>query len=330
VKIVVYGDAYRVGLLEGADVIDIEGAFIEASREAGNAHPEQTAAERLGGDLAEFIAKGTSALDAAQEAASFVRVNGPNPGYVHSLESTKLRAPWPRRRIACAGGNYADHLVRMSGAAGRDALPEAEIAKEEREKGQWGFWKVPAAVSGPGDEIPYPKRTQYLDYEGEVAIVIGKSGKDLSADKFDEYVWGVTLLNDVSIRDGVYRSTGSVAYSLPKNFDGTPAMGPVIVVNENLDPSNIDVELSINGHNRQAFNSSAMIWSFGEMAEFLSQDFTFVPGDVISGGTARGTAADSTPRPAEGEKRSPELFLRPGDEIRVESPQIGVLINRIV
>jgi len=76
-------------------------------------------------------------------------------------------------------------------------------SRERPAGGRWGFWKVPAAVPGPGDEIVYPRRTEYFDYEGEAAVVIGKSFKDLSGDRLEEYVWGITLVNDWSLRDGV-------------------------------------------------------------------------------------------------------------------------------
>ena len=149
-----------------------------------------------------------------------------------------------------------------------------------REEGQWGFWKNPREVTGPDDEIPYPKRTQRFDYEGEVAVVIGKRSKNIRADEIDQYVWGVTLFHDWSIRDG--GSSGPqgrpISYNLAKNFDGAASMGPCIVVGEHAH-SNIDVQLRINGEARQSYNTKEMIWPFGEVLEYLSQDFTFVPGD---------------------------------------------------
>ena len=199
-----------------------------------------------------------------------------------------------------------------------------------REEGQWGFWKNPHEVAGPDEEIPYPKRTRRFDYEGEVAIVIGKRGKNIPADRIDEYVWGVTLFHDWSIRDG--GSSGPqgrpISYNLPKNFDGCASMGPCIVVGE-LDHRNVDVETRINGEVRQSYNTKEMIWPFGEVLEYLSQDFTFVPGDVIAGGTSAGTAADMSRRQTEA-AQAPNLFLKIGDVVELSSPQIGKLGNRIV
>jgi len=228
------------------------------------------------------------------------------------------------------GGNYAAHLAGMW--AGRPGVTGdlAQITQMAKEEGQWGFWKTPHEVAGPDDEIPYPKRTRRFDYEGEVAVVIGKRGKDIPADRIDEYVWGVTLFHDWSIRDG--GSSGPqgrpISYNLAKNFDGSTSMGPCIVVDE-LDHRNVAVETRINGEVRQSYNTKEMIWSFGEVLEYLSQDLTFVPGDVIAGGTSAGTAADMSRRRTES-AQSPNLFLKIGDVVELSSPQIGKLGNRIV
>jgi 2-keto-4-pentenoate hydratase/2-oxohepta-3-ene-1,7-dioic acid hydratase in catechol pathway len=105
-------------------------------------------------------------------------------------------------------------------------------------------------------------------------------------------------------------------------------MGPCIAVGEAA-PANVDLETSINGEVRQHFNTRDMVFSFAEVLEYLSRDFTFVPGDMIAGGTAAGTAADKTVRAADG-TRPKDLFLKVGDVVAVSSPQVGTLANRIV
>jgi 2-keto-4-pentenoate hydratase/2-oxohepta-3-ene-1,7-dioic acid hydratase in catechol pathway len=244
------------------------------------------------------------------------------------VKDVELHAPWPGRRIACAGGNYGDHLLGMdiNMRGNKDSTLEKVVART-REAGNWGFWKVPANVAGPDDELPYPARTRYLDYEGEAAIVIGKRGKNVKAGQLKEYVWGVTLMNDWSIRDGGGQPR-LMSFNLGKNFDGSTSMGPCIVVGE-LEPDNVDVELRLNGEVRQKYNTKDMIFSFGEVLEFLTADFTFVPGDVISGGTAAGTAADSTKVLPDG-TRPVERFLKKGDVVELSSPKIGLLRNKIV
>ena len=113
-----------------------------------------------------------------------------------------------------------------------------------------------------------------------------------------------------------------------KNFDGACTMGPCIVVGEH-DFRNVDVQTRVNGEVRQSFNSRDMVFSFGEILEHLSRDFTFLPGDIISGGTGAGTAADTT-KPLPDGTRPLDKFLKMGDVVEVSSPQIGAISNRLV
>jgi 2-keto-4-pentenoate hydratase/2-oxohepta-3-ene-1,7-dioic acid hydratase in catechol pathway len=332
-KIVVFGPARRVGALVGERVIDLNHGMARSLRERGGPNPEEQAATRLSSRLLSFIERGAAGLeDAERVIEQFGKVtpsdeSGENR-VVYKQNDVKLHAPWPERRIACVGGNYAAHLAGMwANRLGKTDVSIEQITEEAKKAGQWGFWKVPAEVAGPNDTIPFPKRVTYFDYEGEVAIVIGKRGKNIPAQKIREYVWGVTLFHDWSIRD----SGGTdrvVSYNLQKNFDGAVSMGPSIVVGE-LDHQDIDAETRVNGVVRQSYNTSEMIWAFGEVLEYLSQDFTFVPGDVIAGGTSAGTAADKSRRGPDG-KRPLDLFLKIGDTVEVSSSKIGALSNKIV
>jgi len=330
VKIVLFGPERRIGACQGDHVIDLNRALAGYLREQrGDGNWQTHADERIPPRLEHFIALGNAAVEDAQRAIEHAAKSGAD-GAVHEVKNVKLHAPWPERRIACVGGNYAAHLAGMW--AGRPGVTGdlAQITQIAREEGQWGFWKNPHEVAGPEDEIPYPNRTQRFDYEGEVAIVIGKRGKNIPAERIDEYVWGMTLFHDWSIRDG--GSSGPqgrpISYNLAKNFDGSASMGPCIVVGE-TDHRNIDVETRVNGEVRQSYNTKEMIWPFGEVLEYLSRDFTYVPGDVIAGGTSAGTAADMSRRQTEGAK-APNLFLKIGDVVELSSPQIGRLTNRIV
>ncbi len=328
-RIVLFGPERRVGAWGGGRIIDLNRAFASYLREQrGDTRAQAHADERIPPQLEKFIALGDSALEDADLAVQHVAESGVGlAAIVPDANSVKLHAPWPGRRIACVGGNYAAHLAGMW--AGRPGVTGdlAQITRMAKEEGQWGFWKVPDAVAGPEEEIPFPRRTRRFDYEGEVAIVIGKKGKDISADRIDEFVWGVTLFNDWSIRDGAAQGK-PVSYNLAKNFDGSASIGPCIVVGE-LDHRNIDVETRVNDEVRQSYNTKEMIWPFAEILEYLSRDFTFVPGDVIAGGTSAGTAADRTRAQPEG-ARSPEFFLKANDVVEVSSPQIGKLSNRVV
>jgi len=303
VKIVVFGPERRVGALAGEQVIDLNRAD-----------------SQLPASLEAFIQGGREVLDRAQR---FVEQDAASPAAQKASE-VQMHAPWPLRRIACAGGNYAQHLMGMESGGG---VTLEEVRQKAIDRGQWGFWKVPAEVAGPEGDIPMPKRTQYFDYEGEAAIIIGKRGKDIRASEIEDYVWGVTLLNDWSIRDGVFKPF-PMSYNQAKNFDGSTSMGPCIVVGE-LQIQDVPVETRVNGQVRQSYNTSQMIFSFGQILEELSKDFTFVPGDVISGGTNAGTAADKSKKGPDGTKPR-DLFLKRGDVVEVSSPAIGMLRNTIV
>lgn len=303
-KIVVFGADRRVGALVDEFVVDLNAAD-----------------ERLPTTLQALIELGPGGLERAATAIERGR------GRI-ALRDVQLHAPWPLRRIACAGGNYADHHLGMAvNARGEKDLTLEKVAKRIRDGGNWGFWKVPAEAAGPDDDVPYPSRATFFDYEGEAAIVIGKRGKDVKQSQIADYVWGVTLLNDWSIRDGG-GPPRAMSFNLAKNFDGSTSLGPCIVAGER-DPQNVDVELRVNGELRQRYNTKDMVFSFAETLEFLSIDFTFVPGDIISGGTASGTAQDSTKTLPDG-TRPLDRFLKRGDVVELSSPQIGVLRNRIV
>lgn len=325
-KVVVFGPGRRVGLLVGDMVVDAQRAVSGELRRRGVAGAAERAAALAPADLLSFVTAGSVALDEARSAAARAVERG-DEQVCRPAASVQLHAPWPGRRIACAGGNFADHLAGMwpTPAGGR---PDVEdVRRRAREEGQWGFWKVPADVPGPGADVPVPRRTQRFDYEAEVAIVIGRAGKDLAVEEVAGHIWGVTLVNDWSIRDEPRGPARPMSYNTAKNFDGSLSLGPCVVAG--LDPTGLDVETSVNGRRRQSFSTADMIFSFGEIVSFLSRDFTFVPGDVIAGGTGAGTGADTSPPGPDGTRAADE-FVRPGDVVSISSPQVGTLSNRLV
>lgn len=302
-KIVVFGPDERVGALSGDRIVDLNAT-----------NPAIPPA------LAAFIGGGAETIAAAERAIELATVALP-------INGTKLLAPWPHKRIACAGGNFAEHSYGMAVNSGVQGATLEGTKKRIRDDGLWGFWKNLVEVAGPGGEIPYPKRAKYFDYEGEVAIVIGKRGKNIKAAEIADYVWGVTLGMDWSIRDAEKILPRPVNFSLAKNFDFSASLGPCISVGE-LDPANVDAQTRINGELRQSYNTKEMVFSFGELLEYLSRDFTFFPGDIIFGGTGAGTAQDSTKLNADG-TRPTDRFLRPGHVVEFSSPGIGTLTSTI-
>ncbi|RLI08170.1 hypothetical protein DRO42_06830 [Candidatus Bathyarchaeota archaeon] len=285
-------------------------------------------------DLLGFIEEGEPALRAAEEALSFVRegnVGGPRrERIVFEAGEVKVRAPLPSltSRIAMAGANFYDHAAgALSMIRGKKIT--VEDVKRDVEEGQappWGFWKFARNVVGPDEPIIYPARTERLDYEVEVAAVIGRRGKDIPEEEAMSYVFGYTILNDISARD----QPNDRGFFLAKNFDASAPMGPCIVTADEIgDPHTLGMRLKINGVIRQEGSMRDMIRQFPFWIAYLSRDMTLYPGDIICGGTCAGTALDTSPRDAEGRTR-PDNFLRPGDVIEAWVEKIGVLRNPVV
>ncbi|MGH7091782.1 MAG: fumarylacetoacetate hydrolase family protein [Stellaceae bacterium] len=334
-KLVVFGPDRRLGALRGDAVIDLSLASAKFLRERrGERYPHGEAERRVPPDLRRFIEAGPAALEDAERALEHLGGAGPQdePALVHALSESVLHAPLPRgARVACAGANFADHAVamavKMRGNAPGPALTEAEARAQQRKQGIRGFWKIGGDPSGQDGELIYPSWSERLDYEGEIAILLGKCGKDIKARDARGFIWGATLLADWSIRRPHEQNPGS-RFATSKNFDGAFSMGPCIAVGE-LDPFDAQVETWVNGERRQHYSTKNMVFDFAEYLEYLSTDFTFRPGDVISGGTAAGTAADSSTLLPD-KSYPPDRFLKPGDRAEIRSPQIGTLRTRVM
>jgi 2-keto-4-pentenoate hydratase/2-oxohepta-3-ene-1,7-dioic acid hydratase in catechol pathway len=334
-KIVVFGPLKRTGALHDGNVVDLSYAYAKYLRERTNEpSPLGMADVVVPSDLARFIEGGPRALEAAQTALDYLSGQaqdkfGPSgERLVHEQATVRLHAPRPNgARIACAGGNFADHAAAMA-VKMRGRAYEGDAYQEIRNAGFWGFWKLGREIVGPEGELIYPDRCNRLDYESEIAIVLGKRGADLKASQLNEYVWGVTMLADWSIRAPREGPGGPLNFAFPKNFDTSCSLGPCIVIGE-ADPTNVDMETLVNGESRQRFNTRDMVFTFGEYLEYLSRDFTLYPGDMISGGTAAGTAADSSELLPDGTS-APERFLKPGDVVEMRSPPIGSLRTRVI
>ena len=298
-----------------------------------DALPALMAAAVVPGNLQEYIEAGPRAIEGTKKALEYLGRADSNlglrgEGLVFASDTTKLHAPLPSRasRLAMAGGNFSDHILGMYRRRQPDLTLEQAIA-EARQNGIWGFWKIAQNVVGPDEDVIYPKRTQRLDYEGEVTVILGKQVRDAKADKVNDYIWGYTLQNDWSLRD--QPEAGNYKFVVAKNFDGSSSLGPCIVVDDIPDCQNVDFETTVNGDLRQRGNTRDMIFSFGEFLEYLTRDNTFMPGDMIAAGTCAGTAADSSERDESGGLK-PDRFAKPGDVVEITVPQIGTLRNRVV
>jgi 2-keto-4-pentenoate hydratase/2-oxohepta-3-ene-1,7-dioic acid hydratase in catechol pathway len=324
-KIVVFGPDKRTGALREGAVVDLSYAYAKYLFEREDAPRALELAEALvPSDLARLIEGGAAAIENAQKALDYLfgqaqdQKDPRGEPLLHPANAVRLHAPRPKgTRMACAGSNFTTHRERMTRRSGRDA----------RAPFIWGFWKIPHDGVPPDGEVIYPARCDRLDYEGELALILGRRGKDLRPGDLKDFVWGVTLFCDWSIRSP-REPLGPMNFAAPKNFDTSYSLGPCILVGE-VDPANVDIETLVNGERRQAHNTRDMTFSFAEYLEYLSRDLTLYPGDIICSGTGEGTAADASPVLADG-TQPPDLFLKPGDRVEVKSPAIGSLRAQIV
>ncbi len=232
------------------------------------------------------------------------------------LASVRLLAPIvrPRRNVFCVGWNYSEHFAEgatiraQAGAPGQQEIPEFPAL----------FSKNPATVTGPDAPIWYPApHSTQLDWEVELAVVVGTGGRDLSEDDAMRHVFGYTCANDVSVRDVQRRHGGQ--WFKGKNFDSHLPLGPWIVTADELDPSALRVRTRVNGVTKQDSNTRFMVFKIPRLLREFSSGCALEPGDIMITGTPEGV----------GFARKPPEFLAPGDTVEVEIEGIGTLRNTV-
>jgi 2-keto-4-pentenoate hydratase/2-oxohepta-3-ene-1,7-dioic acid hydratase in catechol pathway len=221
-----------------------------------------------------------------------------------ALDAVKLLAPVPNPpRIFGIGVNYAEH---------------AKESGTEPQKVPTVFIVLSSAVVGPEADVILPRASAKPDYEAELAVVVGKPGYQIRSDRAMEHVFGYTIMNDVSARD-VQRAT--TQWSLGKSFPTFAPMGPWVVSKDEIaDPHAMDITMTINGERLQDSNTSLLIFRIPALIEYISNIVPLQVGDVISTGTPAGV----------GMGRTPQRWLKPGEEMVVEIAGIGQLRNRTV
>jgi 2-keto-4-pentenoate hydratase/2-oxohepta-3-ene-1,7-dioic acid hydratase in catechol pathway len=259
-------------------------------------------------DMLAFIEAGPAALEAARK-ATFTH----DTSMMVRLDEVKLLAPIPRPRknVFALGLNYADHVAEGARARGEQVkLPEYPVF----------FTKAVTSVIGPGEPIPYDGRlSPNWDWEAELALVIGKTGRDIAKADALGYVFGYTCLNDVSVRDIQRRHGGQ--FFKGKSIDGTCPIGPWIVTADEIpDPGALNISTKVNGVVKQDSNTTYMIFDVPTTIESLSAGLTLEAGDIVATGTPDGV----------GYGRSPQEWLKPGDVVQVEVEGVGVLRNTVV
>jgi acylpyruvate hydrolase len=283
---------------------DVRAAALVEHAGAPHVVDVQAADAALPASVLGLIQGGPLVLEQARAAVADA-LAAPVPSVVRALADVTLLAPIPRPpKIVCIGVNYADHAAE----AGR-ALPRWPSV----------FLKAPSCIVGPGDPIVRPPTTEQLDYEIELAAVIGKAAKGVSRDDAMQYVAGYTIMNDVSARDLQLGKDGGVI--LGKNFDSSAPLGPALVLADEIpDPTHLRLRTWVNGALRQDGNTHTLIFDIPAIIAFLTQQLTLEPGDIIATGTPAGV----------GLGMSPQVWLQPGDAIRMEIEGIGVLENAVM
>lgn len=280
-KLVSYGQDARLGIVEGDSII--------AAASLGHGVP---------GTMADFLAAWPASLPALQ--AAFRAADSPD---TVALSEAELLAPVPRPgKIVAAGVNYAAHA-----AEGKRDAPDHPVL----------FAKMTTSVVGHGAEIRWdPRLTQFVDFEAELAVVIGRTCRRVGESDALNYVAGYMCLNDVSARDLQYSDKQFVR---GKSLDTFCPMGPwLVTADEIADPQALRVRCLVNGEVMQDASTSEMVFGVAALVSFCSQAFTLEPGDVIATGTPSGV----------GWFRDPKLMLKDGDEVVVDIEHVGRLVNR--
>ncbi len=237
-------------------------------------------------------------------ATGFNKVDEPAAYPAYKIGDVRLHAPLANPpRVFAIGLNYRDHAKESN-----LPLPSAPVV----------FFKMTTAIVGPSDAIVLPKNSSEPDYEAELAFVIGRGGYRIPASQWRDHVYGYTVVNDVSARD-VQRSTSQ--WSLAKSFPTFCPMGPAIVPADEIDdPHKLAISLTIGDEVLQKSNTRELVFTIPNLIEYISSITPLLPGDIVSTGTPSGVGAG----------RTPQRWLRPGDNVTVTIEGLGSLANPVV
>ena len=275
-----HGQRTRIGIIVGELVIDLPAV-----------------APELPSDMISFLAAGDEAMALAEAAQT-------NPDVSFPVSDVVLEAPVPRPgKILAIGLNYADHVAESGGVA-----PSVQM---------W-FNKQSTATNRPYGSFNMPAVSDMLDYEGELAFVIGKRAKHVPKERAHEVIAGYCCGNDVSVRDW---QAASRTMQIGKSFDTHAPFGPWIVTGDEIgDPHDLGIRTVVNGEVRQDSNTKHLIFDCFDQIEHLTKSFTLEPGDVIFTGTSSGVAA----------AMKPPQWLKVGDEVRIEIEKVGYIEHTVV
>jgi len=260
----------------------------------------------LASSMLELIRGGDAALKRARQALAFAEKNPKRAkAFTYDLAKVKVLAPIPRPgKIFCSGLNYRSHV---------EENPAATFLADPR-----FFVKVPSAVIGPGEAIRWPGEKFQVDYEVELAAIIGRDARRLTQKNALRHVLGYTIFHDVSARWVQFKDKNE---DMGKNFDTFAPMGPCIVTADEIpEPAKLRLSLKLNGQLMQDRTNEDWCFPLPRLLEWLTMGTTLEPGDIVTTGTPAGI----------GFFRKPQVFLKPGDVCELEINGIGKLMNPVV
>jgi len=298
----------RAGVLDGDWIIDLTRAARAYHAARGVARPGARACAFLPPSIRAVLAGGDDALALARAAVAHIRASLVVAGAARALEAdgilwrteeVRLLPPVPDPpKILCVGRNYAEHAREGGGAP-----PEMPIF----------FGRFPHSLLGPGEPFVLPRVSPEVDFEGELAAIIGRPGRDIPQARALGHVAGYTIFNDISVRD-FQRKTSQ--WMIGKNFDRSGPLGPALVTADEVpDPQALSLTVDVSGERMQEASTGTMLFSVAVLIAEVSRALTLEPGDIIATGTPSGV----------GFARKPPRWLRPGDLVRVAITGLGVL-----
>lgn len=293
----------RLGARVDDRVIDLTGAYASLLGVQGAPQAVERAAVEVPSDAARFLGEGPPAFERARRAVEHaLRPDGPR--IVAPASQLRILPPVPHPpKIICLGLNYRDHAEE-----GKNPIPKAPPL----------FAKFAETLIGAGEPLVIPRVSDQVDYEAELAVVIGRRGRYVPAAEALRYVAGYTILNDVSMRDYQYHTT---QWMSGKMFSRSTPVGPDLVTPDEVgDPHELEIETRVNGQTLQHSNTRHMIFKVPEIIEYISNVCELEPGDIIATGTPAGV----------GFLRKPPIFLRDGDAMTVRIARVGELSTPVV
>jgi 2-keto-4-pentenoate hydratase/2-oxohepta-3-ene-1,7-dioic acid hydratase in catechol pathway len=290
--------SFQVNDKEYYGVVEESGKLVWNVKEMGENLPET---------ILNGIQEGPSFILRIEEIMMNKRSYPKEPPYCFPIDNVQWKAPIPvpAKNIMCVGKNYRDHAIEMGSEAD---IPEDVMV----------FTKAPTSVIGHMEDVfSHHEVTEELDYEGELALIIGKAGKGIEEKEALDFIFGYTIINDITARDLQKKHK---QFFIGKSLDTTCPMGPWIVTNDDiLQPNHLTIMTKINGEIRQHSNTKHFIFPIERIISEISKGMTLQPGDIIATGTPAGV----------GKGFNPPRFLKSGDIMEISIEGIGVLQNNI-